>query len=319
MIKKLVEKIFLEKDISREEANYLINLSDNYDELFYFSNKIREKYKGKKIKLCSIVNAKSGLCSEDCKFCAQSVHYNTGIETYPLKSAEEILDVAKEMSNLKISGFSIVTSGDEVSSSEIDVICRAIKDINQIGVYTCASLGKLDETKAKKLKESGLNKYHHNLETSRRFFKEICSTHSYDEKIKTVKIAKNSGFKICCGGIFGMGETKEDIIDLAFTLKDLNPDSIPLNFLNPRPGTPLGNREKISPLEALKIIAVFRFIFPNKDITICGGKEVVLRDLQSWIFYAGANGMMIGNYLTTLGRSPYENLQMIKDLGLSYE
>lgn len=319
MIEKLVKKIFSKKDISREESSYLIGLNNNYDELFYWANRIRERCKGKKIKFCSIVNAKSGLCSEDCKFCAQSICYNTGVDVHPLKNSNEIVNAAKDAFKVKASGFSIVTSGVEVNLTEIHTISDAIKKINQIGMYTCASLGNLDYEKAKKLKESGLTRYHHNLETSRRFFNEICSTHSYDEKIKTIKIAKDSGLKVCCGGIFGMGETNEDIIDFAFTLRKLKPDSIPLNFLNPRPGTPLEDKEKLLPMEALKIIAIFRFIFPDKDITICGGREAVLRDLQSWMFYAGANGTMIGNYLTTLGRPPEEDLQMVKDLGLCYE
>ncbi|MFH1824497.1 MAG: biotin synthase BioB [Candidatus Firestonebacteria bacterium] len=319
MIEKLAKKIISGSFISRKEASYLINLSNDYTELFYYANKIRERYKGKKIKFCSIVNAKSGLCSENCKFCAQSIYYNTGVEVYQLKSIEEIINVASKVFGLKASGFGLVTSGVEVNISEINIMCEVIKSINQMSMYTCASLGKLDYDKARKLKESGLKRYHHNLETSRRFFKEICSTHSYNEKIETIKIAKDSGLEICCGGIFGMGETNEDIIDFAFTLRKLEPDSIPLNFLNPRPGTPLEDKEKLLPMEALKIIAIFRFIFPDKDITVCGGREVVLRDLQSWMFYAGANGTMIGNYLTTSGRPPELDGQMVKDLGLNYE
>lgn len=319
MINKLGEKILNGKTINNEEAIYLINLEDKSDELFFYANKIRKKYQGDKVKLCSIVNAKSGACGENCKFCAQSVHYNTGIEIYPLKSSQEIINVAKKSAKSKVSGFGIVTSGAEINDFELDCICQSIKSINVLNVYSCASLGRLSLDKVKRLKQNGLKKYHHNLETSRRFFENICSSHTYDEKMQTIKLVKEAGLEVCCGGIFGIGETKEDIIDLAFTIKSLKADSIPVNFLNPRPGTPLENQKLLSPLSALMIIAVYRFIFPDKDIIVCGGRELVLRDLQSWIFYAGANGLMTGNYLTTSGRSVELDLKMIKDLGLKYE
>lgn len=319
MINKLAEKVLFGEDLKQQDANYLIDLNAKLDELFFYANKIRDRKKGRLIKLCSIINAKSGGCNEDCKFCAQSVHYNTKVAVYPLKDSSEIFNSAKESAKAGISGFSIVTSGNALNKQEINSIGNAVKKINNLDIYACASLGKLNYEDAVFLKQSGLKRYHHNLETSKRFFKNICSTHTYDEKIQTINNAKKAGLEICCGGVFGIGETNDDIIDMIFTLRELNVDSVPLNFLNPRPGTPLGSKEMLSPVQALKIISVFRFLLPDKDITICGGRNVVLRELQSWVFYAGANGIMTGNYLTTPGRSHALDLQMINDLGLAYE
>ena len=186
-------------------------------------------------------------------------------------------------------------------------------------IPVCASLGLLDIDTALRYKKAGLKNYHHNLETSESFFKNICSTHSYKESIETVRIAKKTGFRVCSGGIFGMGETPQQRVELAFTLKELDVDCIPMNFLNPISGTPLENMPPMKPLEILKTIAVYRFILPQKDIIICGGREINLRDLQSFMFVAGANGTMLGNYLTTKGRAAKEDLQMIKDLGLDAE
>lgn len=314
-IPEIAEKVLSLQKISKEEALFLVEESDIYDVL-YFANKIRRKFKGNKIKTCSIVNAKSGGCSEDCKFCAQSVHYNTNIKTYPLLSKDKIFKKAKEVEKLNTSGFSIVTSGKTVNLKELNEICETINFLNKFNFYTCASLGELTDEKAKRLKEVGLKRFHHNLETSEEFFKNVCSTHTYKNKINTVKIAKNNGLEVCCGGIFGIGENWEHRINLAYELKKLNVDSIPLNFLNPRPRTPFENKSKLTPFIVLRIIAIYRFILPDKDIGICGGREVNLRDLQSWMFYAGANSTMIGNYLTTSGRPASEDFQMFSDLEL---
>lgn len=295
----------------------MVNNWDIYD-LLYIANRIRQGYCGDRIKFCSIVNAKSGRCSEDCKFCAQSIHYKTGAPEYPLKSPEEILIAAKEAQRNGSNRFCIVTSGRQVSDwDSIYRIIRLLKKETNLKVE--ASLGCIDLKHAKQLKEAGLTRYNHNLETSPRFFPNICTTHSFNDRLNTARIIKEVGLELCCGGIFGMGETWEDRIELAIILKELDPNSIPLNFLRPIPGTPLGNITPISPLEILRIIAIYRIILPDKDIFICGGREYNLRSLQSWMFYAGANATMLGNYLTTTGNPPQEDLKMVEDLGLCAE
>lgn len=313
----LTEKILKGYSIDYSEAEKLSLINENaVFDLFYCANLLRTHFKGNSIKFCSIVNAKSGLCSEDCKFCAQSSRYSTNIKKYPLIKKQQIIQTAKKAEKAGAQGFSIVTSGLKIShSKEWTTILNVIKDIKN-NLYLCASLGELTEKNAINLKNAGLLRYHHNLETSQNFFKQVCTTHSYADKIKTIKIAKNAGLEVCSGGIFGIGETWDDRLKLAFTLKELKINSIPLNFLNPIPNTPLETQKLLAPLEILKIIAIYRFIMPDKDISVCGGREINLRDLQSWIFYAGANGTMIGNYLTTKGRSFKKDLQMLQDLGL---
>ncbi|MBI5374661.1 MAG: biotin synthase BioB [Candidatus Schekmanbacteria bacterium] len=316
------EKAVSEKGIAFNEALELYNLSENnFLQVFASATRIREKFKGKKVILCSIVSAKSGGCSEDCSFCAQSAHYQTNAPLYPMITSAQILQTAKEARAAGASEFSVVTSGREVASDkELSVLVSSFKNISgEIKIPCCASLGILDEERGKALKEAGLTNYHHNLETSESFYGNICTTHSYSERIETVKTAKRLGFKVCSGGIFGMGESAKQRIELAFTLKELGVDSIPMNFLNPIPGTPLEGTTPMKPLEILRLISIYRFIHPNKDIIVCGGREVNLRSLQSLIFYAGANGTLMGNYLTTKGDSPDKDMQMIKDLGLEPE
>jgi biotin synthase len=263
------------------------------------------------------MNAKSGRCPEDCAFCAQSSYYKAKIKVYPLIDPEVIVRRAKKAWEVGARRFSIVTSGKSLTKSEVEKVCLAIREISkETKVQTCASLGMLNKEEASALKEAGLWRYHHNLETSCSYFPKICSTHSYDEDIRTIKIAQEVGFKVCCGGIFGMGESAEDRIMLAFMLKDLGVDSIPVNFLNSVPGTKLEGTYLLNPLECLKILAVLRFILPTREIITCGGREQNLRSLQSLMFFAGASGMMLGNYLTTKGRKPEEDLQLIKDLEL---
>jgi biotin synthase len=214
--------------------------------------------------------------------------------------------------------FSIVTSGKTLKKpEEIDLVLEAVTRLREEGrVLRCASLGVLPQEVLARLKEAGLTKYHHNLEVARSFFPRICTTHDYDEDIATVRAAKELGLKVCSGGLFGLGESPEQRIELAETLRDLEVDAVPINFLNPIPGTPLAHQPALPAVECLKIIALYRLMMPDRDIYICGGRETNLRDLQSWIFMAGANGMMVGNYLTTSGRNIDLDLAMIRDLGL---
>ncbi len=301
-----------------EEALRLANKS--WEELLSLSDKLREEHKDSLVFTCAIINAKSGACSEDCAFCAQSIYHKTKIKIYPLIKTEEILKKAEQMKKSGATRFSIVTSGKRPTKRELERISEAIYQIKEkVGIMTCASLGILDKESAIMLKEAGLERYHHNLETSRSFFPNICTTHAYEEDIETVKIAKQVGLKVCSGGIIGLGEGWKHRIELALTLKELNVDSIPINFLNPIAGTKLQNMPLLSPYEALKAVAIFRIINPEKDITICGGRERVLGELQDKVFSAGANGIMIGNYLTTKGRSIKEDMEMIRRYGFKLE
>ncbi len=305
------------RNIDKETALSLtkLNGADLYD-LFASANLIREKFRGNKIDLCSIISAKSGACPEDCSFCAQSAHSKTNAKVYPLLDKEKILDVAVTAKKYGVKRFCIVISGKKPSSRELDKICNFISEIKDLGLLPCATLGMLDIEQLIQLKDAGLNRYHHNLETSEAFFSEICTTHTYKDKIKTIEAAKCLGLSICSGGIFGLGESWEDRIEMAFALTEIGVDSVPINFFTPIKGTALGSRESLSPMEALKIIAIYRLILTKSEIRICGGRPITLRDLNSYIFSAGADGLLLGNYLTTQGRNPEDDLQMIKDLGL---
>ena len=319
IIKELESKAIENQSLDNEEAVFLSNLNetDTFD-LIASANRIREKFKGNKISLCSIVNAKSGRCPEDCVFCSQSNHYKTNIDEYPLIKSEEMVKKANEALSHGAQKFGIVTSGRRISTEqELNEICKTIKKLKEDGkIHRCASLGMLGRDQLIKLKEAGLEEYHHNLETARSYFPKVCTTHDYEEDVETVKTAKSIGLRTCCGGIFGLGESPEQRIELAFTLRELDVDSVPINFLHPIKGTGTENLPPLKPLEILKIIAIYRFLLPAKDIKIAGGREHNLRDFQSMIFAAGANSTMVGNYLTTKGRAYQDDLQMIKDMGL---
>lgn len=276
---------------------------------------LKEHHLGIKIDLCSIINAKSGRCSENCSFCAQSAHHRTEAPVYSLKSTEEILAGARQAEREGSHCFGIVTSGTRITpGEELEKILESLMRIRQeTAIEPSASLGILDGETARKLKEAGCVTYHHNLETARSFFPQICSTHDYEDDVETVRVAKAAGMKVCCGGIFGLGESLEQRYEMALTLKDLDVDSVPLNFLNPIAGTPLEGASNLTPMDCLRIIALYRYMLPNKRISVCGGREPNLREFQSWIFLAGASGTMVGNYLTTSGRDRQTDLQMLSD------
>jgi biotin synthase len=318
-IRGLEEKALQKEDIDFNEAYQLITIDDSYVFDFIASaNRIRERFKGKSISLCSIINAKSGDCTEDCVFCSQSVHYKTDISRYPLIGSDKIVEGARSSLARGAHKFGIVTSGKGIDDNgELKSICEAIGSLkNETPIHRCASLGILSRDALLKLKDAGLQEYHHNLETARSFFYNICTTHAYDEDVETVRSAKEIGLRVCCGGIFGMGESYEQRIELCLTLRELDVDSIPLNFLQPIKGTKLEGAPSLKPFEILKIIALYRFMLPDKDIKIAGGREYNLRDLQSLVFAAGANSIMVGNYLTVKGRRYEDDLKMIEDLGL---
>jgi biotin synthase len=305
-------------DLTFEDGETLYEQGVRYPFLLMAkATEIREHFKGKSVHFCCIVNAKSGVCPENCRFCAQSAHYSTDAPVYPLLSAGEIVEKAREARDQGAHCFGIVTSGTSIGSDkEWEEIYKAIEGINRLGIKPCASLGMLDEKRARALKEAGLFRYHHNLETARSFFSGICTTHEYDEDIDTNLAAKKAGLSVCCGGIIGLGENMKQRMELALTLKEIGVDSVPINILNPIAGTPLEGAPALTPLEILTTVAIFRFILPASDIRLCGGKERNLRQLLPLAIIAGANALMTGDYLTTSGRQAKDDMEMVRDLGL---
>ena len=287
-------------------------------DLFAAAGRVREHFRGRTIDLCSIVNAKSGACTEDCSYCAQSVHHSTGVPVYPLISVDRMAEAATSAKKNGAKRFCIVTSGRGIDTlDDLENIAKGIRRVRDIGLSPCATLGTLTREQLTYLKDAGLHRYHHNIETSREYFPRICTTHSFDERLQVLGHARDLGLSACSGGILGMGESMDDRIKMAFILRELNVDSVPLNFLMPIMGTPLENIDAIAPLEALHAIALFRLILPDKEIRICGGRGAALGQLHPFIFVAGADGFMIGNYLTTSGLDPQEDLKMVRDLGLT--
>ena len=317
-IEQCVQEALNNEGISPSASRELLKIEDSLlPLLFHGACRIRDQFTGKEIKLCAIVNAKSGRCPEDCTFCAQSAHHKTQIETYPLMAPKEVLQRAREAEAMGAKHFSIVTSGTTVKGKDLEKVVETLLLLKkETALYLCGSLGIITQNTADRLKESGLSRYHHNLETALSFFSEICTTHAYEDDLNTLKHAREAGLEVCSGGIFGLGESPEQRLELAYTLKQTDIDSVALNFLKPVPGTPLQKATPLHPVEILKSVALFRFILPRKDIRICGGREYGLRDLHPLVFWAGANGIMIGNYLTTKGRDYRADLQMIRDLGL---
>ena len=284
-------------------------------ELISYANQVRRESAGTELELCNIINAKSGRCSEDCKFCAQSARHGCEITTYPLKSKAEMLAAARQAQQIGADNFGIVTSGNRLNEKELDVIAQAVEQIrNEVGITVCASLGALYESELGKLKDAGLVRYHHNIETSRRFYPHIVSTHSFEERLNTIEAAKKVGLEVCSGGIIGMGESWQDRIDMAMILKELDVDSVPINLLVPMAGTPFELLQPISALDALRTIGIFRIMLPEKTIKIAAGRETILRDFQGLGFLAGANGMLIGGYLTVNGRAIAEDQQLVREV-----
>ena len=317
----LGERVLGGGHITRDEALWLINLEGSADilDLLSWSNRIREKFKGNKIHLCSIVNAKAGACSENCSFCSQSAHYQTGSPKYGFIDPEPVLEAANEAHKNTVTAVGLVAAWKGLNEGPIlDEVCDRVRELKASGkTRPDVSLGIIKSQKvADRLKEAGVECYGHNLESSRRFFPQTCTTHTYEDRIETINYLKKAGIKICSGGIIGMGETREDRCDLAFSLKEIGANVVPVNILNPIPGTPFEKVPPLSVMEILKTIACFRFILPRKEIMIAGGRTVNLREAQSMIFMAGASAMMVGNYLTTLNQPVEKDLQMIKDLGL---
>jgi len=319
-IGELGQQVLAGQPLSHHQACELINVrGDDLYDLFYWANKIRIRFTGRTVKFCSIVTGKTGACSEDCHYCSQSKHYQTHV-TPDKMTVSEMGQAAEEAMRNGASSFGIVNSGRGPTDRELDWLQPFFEKTAKEGrIRPCATLGELSPDQAKRLKAMGVERINHNLETSSRHFGKICTTHTYQDRVRTIEIAREAGLSICSGGIFGLGEDWQDRIDMAFALRDLGVDVVPLNFLYAIAGTPLhGKADELEPMTCLKIIALYRFILPDREIKIGGGREKVLRDMQSWIFFAGASSFLIGNYLTTFGRSPKDDHQMLSDLGLGY-
>lgn len=311
----LADKILKNKTPKDEELLSILE-TDDLEDLLKVSVKIRKHFFGNTVHLCSILNTKSGMCGEDCKFCAQSKHYNVDIVKHPFVKEEKINDFIDKNENTNLHRLCFVTSGKKLVRKEVNKLSELIRDSFTSKKF-CASVGVLSEEELKILKEAGVSRYHHNLETSRSFYDKICTTHSYNERVKTVKKAKEIGFSVCCGGIFGMGESDKDILELASTLKELDVDSIPINFLNSIKGTPFEKYNFLTPEKCLKIIVFFRFYFPDKEVLVCAGRIENIKHLHERVFDAGASGIMTGDYLTRKGRTYRQDLQMIEKIGYS--
>ncbi len=318
MFEQLAERLISGRELTCDEALALGELKDErLNELFLAALRVTRHFHGNRVDICSIMNAKSGRCSEDCAFCAQSGRYRTGAPVYPLLSKEEVLERALEMECRGARRFSLVTSGREISAGDFEKLLDIYETLRKkTSLSLCASLGIIDFDKALRLKEAGVTMYHHNIETSCSYYPKICTTHSFRERVETIRSAKNAGLMLCSGGIIGLGEEWKHRVEMAFNLKELRAVSIPLNIFIPIEGTPLWGSPVPAPLEILKVAAMFRLVLPGAAIRLAGGREAALRDLQSAAFLAGVNGLMAGNYLTTGGRKMEDDLQMIKDLGL---
>jgi biotin synthase len=320
-IARLAERVLKGELPDRADAAYLTGVGgDDIYDLFYWANRIRIAMMGRDVKFCAIVAAKVGGCSEDCKFCAQSEAYDTAVGEQTKLTDEQVLQSAWHAAEMGADSFGIVNSGRGPTRRELEEWLKPlmVKIASEGKTRACATLGALTPETAKFLYDCGIRRINHNIETSERHYPNIVSTHSYSERINTLKVAKEAGLSLCSGGIFGMGEVWEDRLDMMFALREIGVDVFPINFLNAIHGTPLADQPQLAPMECLKIISICRFVLPRAELKVAGGREKVLRDLQSWIFFAGADSTMIGNYLTTYGRTPEMDHQMVMDLGLMW-
>lgn len=300
-------------EISKDEALRLVEA--DLEELCRAANEIRRKFCGDEFEICTIVNAKSGKCSENCKFCAQSAHYKVDVEKYPLMKSDEILAAAKHDDVAGVQRFSPVTSGRRLTQSELESLCKSMREIKaNTNLKICASCGLLNSDDLKKMKDAGLSRYHNNLESSENFFKTVCSTHTTADKIKTIEAAKEQGLEVCSGGIMGLGESWEDRIDMAFQVRELGAVSIPINMLSPIVGTPFEHNKVLDVGEMRRICAIYRFVNPKAFIRLAGGRGL-LKDKGRSCLCSGANALISGDMLTTAGITIERDLQMIKELG----
>ena len=280
---------------------------------------VRRAHHGRRVHIHVLENAKMGACPEDCGFCSQSARSGSPSGTAPMKSADELVDGARRAAAAHARRYCMVTATRGPSQRDLDVVCEAARRIKaELDIELCASLGLLTRDKAERLAAAGIDRFNHNLETSERHFDKVVTTHTWADRVATVKLAREAGMETCCGGIVGLGEGDEDVLDLAYALRDLEVDSVPVNFLDPRPGTPLGAAGRIEPVHALRVLCMFRFVHPRADLRVAGGREVTLRSLQAMALYP-ANSIFTTGYLTTGGNQLDEDLAMIRDLGFEIE
>ena len=313
-IQQLKEKVFSNESITKEEALTLVDAP--LDQLTQAADEIREHFNGNTFDICTIINGKCGRCSEDCKYCAQSAHYHTACQdSYPLLDTKSLLEGARHNDEQGVLRYSIVTSGKRLSDKEVDQVCESIREIRrQTNIQVCVSFGLLNEEQFKKIKEAGASRVHCNLESSRNYFPQVCTTHTYEEKIETLKAARRAGLSICSGGIMGLGETMEDRIDMVLTARELGVKSIPVNLLNPIPGTPYENNRVLTNDELCRIVAIFRFLIPDGMIRLAGGRGL-LKDKGEKCFQSGASAAISGDMLTTAGITVQTDLQLLNKLG----
>jgi len=314
------ERALLEerRTLTREEAMAVARLPlDELPALVALAHRVRLSWCGAEVELESLINAKSGACAEDCAFCSQSAHFETGVDVYPFLDLDEVLGAARATRDAGATQFCIVVAVRGPSERLLGRVLDAVRVVREeTGLEVAVSLGLLEPDQARRLADAGVRRYNHNLETCREVFPQVCTTHGYDDRVATARLAAEAGMELCCGGILGLGETLEQRVDFAFELAALDPVEVPINLLDPRPGTPLANRELLTPREALQAIALFRLILPGAWIRLAGGREKVLGELQAMGLYAGANALIVGNYLTTLGRAPEDDVALLESLGM---
>lgn len=312
----LATKVLEGYEISKPEALAILESSDEQlMEIVGAAFEIRRKHFGKTVQLYFLMNAKSGLCPEDCHYCSQSKISDAPIPKYNILSRDKLLEGARLAAERQSKTYCIVISGRAPNEREIQAVEKIVPEIKQkYGLNICACLGLLNETQAKRLAAAGVDKVNHNLNTSEDYYKEICTTHTFEDRVETLKNVRKAGLQLCSGGIIGMGESRQDIVDMAFSLKDLSVESIPLNFLHAIDGTPMQQQEYLTPRDCLRALAMFRFVNPSSELRIAGGRERHLRSLQP-LGLMIANSLFVGDYLTTQGQAPSEDYRMIEDLG----
>jgi biotin synthase len=306
------------RPITMDEARELVELpAAELPALLSLAHEVRRRWWGEGVVLESLISAKTGGCQEDCAFCSQSMHFDAPAQRHAFLPLEDVMGAARATERSGATHFCIVVAVRGPDRRLMNQVLRAVETIrSETSLQVDCSLGLLTRAQAEALRDAGVYHYNHNLEASRSFFPQIVTTHTWEERYETCQLVREVGMELCSGGILGMGETWEQRLELAFELATLEPDEIPLNFLNPRPGTPLGGRKPLQAHDALRAIAIFRLVFPDRIIRYAGGRELVLRDLQALGLVGGVNGMIVGNYLTTAGRPAAEDVRLAEDLGM---
>jgi len=317
-LESCVRRVEAGERVGREDALALLAAAERDPwPVLAAADRVRRHFRGRLVHLCSISPVKLGRCGEDCRWCAQSARWTAAIEAHDLLATEELVRQAEAAAAAGSARFGLVTSGARLSPSELDrVLAGAAAIRERTGLAVCGSFGALGVEEARRLAQAGISRYNHNLETSARHFPRVCTTHTYEDRVRSARAVLEAGLELCCGGLFGMGETDQDRVDLALAIRDLGAHVVPLNFLHPIPGTPLGSAEPLPPLKILSIVAMFRLVLPDRIIKMAGGREQNLRDLQGLMFFAGADSCIVGGYLTTRGRPAEDDRRMIRDLGL---